>query len=83
MFLNWNAFDCNIAHRRFAAVLCIYMYAVKFRCIPIHRLYGALPVPFVPLNATRGALVVDPCAHLAAEPRRTRDFYSTLSISLE
>ena len=33
------------------------MYAVKDRMYPMHPLYGTLPVPYVPVRVTRGALV--------------------------
>ena len=43
----------DIAHRRFVAVLCM-LY--KIRCNPMHPLYGALPVPYVPVRVTCCAL---------------------------
>ena len=45
---------CDIAHRRSVAVLCM-LY--KIRCNPVHPLNGALPLPYVPVRVTRGALV--------------------------
>ena len=53
-FLTGGVFECDIAHRLFMAVLCM-LY--KFRCNPLHTLYGALPGPYVPVRVTRGALV--------------------------
>ena len=44
-FLTWGVFECDIPHRRSVAVLCMIY---KIRCNPIHPLYGALPVPYVP-----------------------------------
>ena len=38
-FLAGGVFECQIAHRRTVAVLCM-LY--KIRCNPIHPLYGAL-----------------------------------------
>ena len=50
----WGVFECDIAHRRSVAVLCM-LY--KIRCNPVHPLNGALPLPYVPVRVTRGALV--------------------------
>ena len=48
------------------AVLCV-LY--KMRCYPLHPLYGALPVPYVPVRVTRGAVT----AHrVTYEPPRCR-----------
>ena len=44
-FLTGGAFECDLAHRRSVAVLCM-LY--KIRCKPMHPLYGAIPVPYVP-----------------------------------
>ena len=69
-FLAGGLLQCDLAHRRSVAVLCM-LY--KIRCNPMHALSGALPGPYVPVRVTRGALV----AHwfsldlLAAEPRST------------
>ena len=53
-FLTGGAFECDIAHRRSVAVLCMqYM----IRCNPMPPLNCALPVPYVPVRVTRGALV--------------------------
>ena len=49
---NWGVFECDLAHRRSVAVLCMLH---KIRCNPMHPLYGALPVPHVPVRVTRGA----------------------------
>ena len=46
-FLTGDMFECYIAHRRSVAVLCM-LY--RIRCDPIHPLYGALPVPYVPVR---------------------------------
>ena len=53
-FLTGGAFDCDLAHRRSVAVLCM-LY--KIRCNPMHPLCVALPVPYVPVRATRGAVI--------------------------
>ena len=66
-FLTGGVFECDIAHRRSVAVICM-LY--KIRCKAMHPLHGALPVPYVPVRVTRFALVT--LMHrLAAEPRRT------------
>ena len=41
-FLTGGVFECNLAHRRSVAVLCILH---KIRCNSMNPLYGALPVP--------------------------------------
>ena len=46
-FLTGGVFDRDLAHRRSVAVLCI-LY--KTGCNPLHPLYGALPVPYVPVR---------------------------------
>ena len=51
-FLNGGLFECDLAHRRSVAVLCM-LY--KIGCNPLHPLYGALPVQYVPVRVTRGA----------------------------
>ena len=53
-FLTGGVFECDIAHRRSVAVLCM-LY--KIRCNPMHPLNDALPGPHVPMQVTRGALV--------------------------
>ena len=53
-FLTEGVFECDLAHRRSVAVLCI-LY--KVRCNPMHPLCGALPVPYVPVWVTRGAVI--------------------------
>ena len=53
-FLTGGVFECDIAHRRSVAVLCM-LY--KIRCKAMHPLNGALPGPHVSVRVTRGALV--------------------------
>ena len=53
-FLTGGVFECDIAHRRFVAVLCM---PYKIRCKAMHPLKCALPGPYVPVRVTRGALV--------------------------
>ena len=53
-FLTGGVFECDLAHRGSVAVLCM-LY--KTRCNPFHPVYGALPVPYVPVRVTRGAVI--------------------------
>ena len=48
-FITGSVLECDIAHRRCMAVLFM-LY--KIRCNPMHPLYGALPVPYVPVRVT-------------------------------
>ena len=69
-FLTGGVFDCDNAHRRSVAVICM-LY--KSRCNPINPLNGALPESYVPVLVTRGALVAQSTLmhRLAAEHRST------------
>ena len=53
-FLTMGVFECDIAHRRSVAVLCL-LYNI--RCNSVHPLNGALHGPYVPVRVTCGALV--------------------------
>ena len=53
-FLTGGLFECDLAHRRPVAILCM-LY--KIRCNSMHPLYGALPMPYVPVRVTRGAVI--------------------------
>ena len=53
-FLAGGVLNCNLSHRRSVAVLCM-LY--KNRCNSMHPLYGALPVPYVPVRVKRGTLI--------------------------
>ena len=59
-FLTGDVFECDIARRRFVAVLCM-LY--KIRCNPLHPLYGALPGPHVQVWVACGALVAHPYSY--------------------
>ena len=63
-FLTGDVLQCDIAHRRSVAILCM-LY--KIRCHPMHPLDGALPRPYVPVRITPGALVAHPFTY--APPR--------------
>ena len=64
-FLTRGGLHCDLAHRRSVAVLCM-LY--KIRCNLMHALYGTLPMPYVPVRVTSGALV----AHRYNAPPRCR-----------
>ena len=63
-FLTGSVFECNIAYRRSVAVLFMLC---KIMCRPMHPLYGALTVPYVPVRATRGDFL--PHLYTYAPPR--------------
>ena len=74
-FLTGGVFECDIAHRRSVAVLCMLM---------VHPLNDALPGPYVPVRVTRGALVAHRCTNAPLRCRSSQ--YTTpfipLSVSL-
>ena len=80
-FLAGGMLNCDLSHRRSVAVLCM-LY--KIRCNPKHPLCGALPVLYVPVRVTCGALIAH--RHTLAPPRcRTSQYRRTfipLSVSL-
>ena len=53
-FLTGVVIECDLAYRRSVAVLCM-LY--KIGCNPMHPLCGAIPVPYVPVRVTRGAVI--------------------------
>ena len=69
-FLICGVFQCDIAHHRSLAVLCMLC---KIGRNPMHPLDEALPGPYVPVRVTRGALadIGIPMRHLATEPYST------------
>ena len=73
--------NCNLSHCRSVVVLCM-LY--KIRCNPKHPLCGALPVPYVTVQVTRGALIAH--RYTFAPPRcRTSQYRRTfilLKVSL-
>ena len=76
-FLTGGVFECDIAHRRSVAVLCM-LY--KIRCSPVHPLNGALHGPCVSVRITRGALVAH--RYTYAPPRCGTSKYSKTFIPL-
>ena len=82
-FLAGGVLDCNLAHHRSVAELCMIF---KIKSIPMHPLSAALPLPYVQARFTRGALVAH--RHSFAPPRcRTSQYHRTfgapLDVSLE
>ena len=73
--------DCNLAHRRSVAELCMLF---KIKSNPMYPLSGALLLLYVPARVTDGALVAH--RHSFAPPRcRTSQYRRTfvpLSVSL-
>ena len=73
--------ECNLAHRRSVAELCMLF---KIRSNPKHPISGALPFPYVPARVTRSALFAH--RHSFAPPRcRTSQYrrsFVPLSVSL-
>ena len=53
-FLTGGVFECDLAHRRSVAVLCI-LY--KIRYYQMHPLYGALSMPCVSVRVTRSTVI--------------------------
>ena len=53
-FIAGGVLNCDLSQRRSVAVLCL-LY--KIRCNPKHPLCRSLPVPYVPVRVTRGALI--------------------------
>ena len=53
-FLTECVIEWDHAHRRSVAVLCM-LY--KIMCNPMHPLYGALPIEYVLVRVSRGAVI--------------------------
>ena len=53
-FLTGSFFECDFAHRR-SEVVSWMLYKIRYN--HRHSLYGALPVPYVPMLVTCGVLV--------------------------
>ena len=77
-FLAGGVLECNLAHRRSVAQLCMLF---KIKSNPMHPLSGALPLPYEPACVTRGALVAH--GHSFAPPRcRTSQYRKAVCPSL-
>ena len=74
-------FESDLAQRRSVALLCM-LY--KIRCNPMHPLCGALPVPYVPVWVTRGAVIAQRFTYASPRCRtsRYRRTFIPLSVSL-
>ena len=87
-FLTGRLFECDIAHRRSIAVLCM-LY--KIRCNPTHPPHPPHPLsrtgPYVPVRVTRDALHGRTSVYLCATSLQNLavppDFSSPLSVPLE
>ena len=83
-FLTGGVFECDIAHHRSVAVICM-LY--KIRCKAMHPLNGALHGPYMPVRVTRGALHGHTSVHLCTASLQNlaeqQDFYSSLGVPLE
>ena len=62
-------FEGDLAHRR--SVVVLYML-YKIRCNPMHPLHGALPVPYVPVRLTRGAVIAHRYTYAPARCRTSQ-----------
>ena len=72
-FQTGAVFECDTAHRRSVAVLCMLH---KISCNPMHPINGALHQPYVPVRVTRVAMVA--LRHIYGPPLlRTSQYHST------
>ena len=78
-FLAGGVLECNLAHRRSVAELCMLF---NIRSNPMHplSLSGALPLPYVLAHVTRGALVAH--RHSCAPPRCRTSQYRRSFVTL-
>ena len=83
-FLADGVLNCDLSHRRSVYAVQVLCMLYKIRCNPKHPLCGALPVPYVPVRVTSGALIAH--RYTFAPPRcRTSQYRMTfipLSVSL-
>ena len=77
VFLAGGVVKCNLAHRRSVAKLCMIF---KIKSNPMHPLIGVLPLLYVPVRVTRGALVAH--RHSFAPPRFRTSQYRRTFVSL-
>ena len=78
-FLTGGVFECDIALRRCVAVLCL-LY--KIRCNLVHPLYGALPIPHIPVLVIRGALVAHRYTQAPPRCRTSQDCRTFIPLSV-
>ena len=74
--LTGGVLECDIAHRRSVAVLCM-LY--KIRCNPVHPLNGARPEPYVPVRVIAHRYTYAPPRCRTSQYRMT---FIPLSVSL-
>ena len=71
VFLTGGVLECDLAHRRSVAVLCL---VYKITCDLMHPFYGPLPVPYVPVRVTMLLWVyIGILMHLLVAKTRTTD----------
>ena len=80
-FIAGGVLNSDLSYRRSVAVLCM-LY--KIRCNSKHPICGALPVPYVPVRVTRGALIAHRCTFAPSRCRTSqyRRIFILLSVSL-
>ena len=78
-FVTGGVFECDIAHCRSVAVLCM-LY--KIRCNPVHPHNGALPGPHVPMRVTRGVLVANWYAYTPPRCRTSQHSWTFILLSV-
>ena len=80
-FLAGGILECNLAHRRSVAELCML---IKIKSNHMHPLRGALPLPYVPARIIRGALVAHRYSFAPPHGRTSqyRRTFVPLSVSL-
>ena len=69
----------DLAHGRSVAVLSM-LY--KIRCNPLHPLYGALPVPYVLVWVTSGALILQRYTYVPPPCRTTQYSWTFIPLSV-
>ena len=88
VFLAGAVLDCNLAHRRSVAELCMLF---KIKNNPMHPLSGALPLPYVPgmflmvlwlLIGTRSPLLVVGLLSIAESLCPSRCLFGTILVTL-
>ena len=78
-FLTVGVFECELVHRRSVALLCM-LY--KIRCNPMHPLYCALPVPYVPVRVTRSVVIAHRYTYVPSRCRTSHYRITFISLSV-
>ena len=82
-FITGLVFECGVAH---CLSVRVFPMLYKIRCNPMDPLYGALPVPYVPVQVTWGDFVAHMIYLCTPSPKNLAVsiyFYSLLSVSAE